>query len=1288
MKKISINYIIMLMVFLLLCSNALGNKTDILNWSKDYGYTFQSWEFNAENIENLHCPMNFVLDDKPISPGVPGMENDIEFLAPDSRVHGIINKYYDKNHPENGPKLLYALIPDGLLGTWTHYAPFGVYNRCGYYGGMSDTALVFMIPSDSTENKHKEVLVEYLIFASPDTISYNKYDNWFKVEAGRGFKKTDAAPIKKGIGAASIESIEITDTTNLYLIQKKLELLDEEGSENEFGAWHRVTAKFFFNDNPEKIYLKLYSFGFATMVDEVSITTKSIDEIPLEITSSGPGQNKTDVKVDSPVFVEFNFPLDKNNVNSNKPFKVVSENDNKEIQGEFIFKNADTKIIFTPHRHLRCDTTYKVIVQTGLQDKRTRSYNNSYSFSFTTEKYMPPELKITGMPDKISDDNFLKIEIKGTGIYGCQYRFDNGHLIGPLELEKDSNHIEVSNLYNGCHSIEIMVLDALMNWSTIETFNWEIKCPVTATRYFPKKFAKPNANVTVIFNQPMNRNSVQNAFNITPYVLGIFVWKNDFTVKFIPDGLLDLDTTYNIEITQKAKDHVDNFFEKTLFFSFEIFEGKRIVKCPVKADTYILFSGMGGGPGFPNGTLRDPAGDIGILKASGMPMSDSRILIKFDLSDFDGSEIKSRDIVKTDFHYYMLKETERSFRMALPPSDAGIPMYGIIYALSTKYYEYPLLRHPLHDLFWNEDEYGGKGYVNMKNKPGYVPGAPVILAVHTKGPNSEGAVEITDIMKGWTDGIYPNNGIELKDRDDRSYENHKFGDGYNWLIACSENTTGAPPYLLVELDAKLRVTIDQRSENNLPLVTDKKTLFTASYGNSNNYFWKLYRPLNDIEKHDGIDFEFTPYINYSNFDTGGFSNDFLVSYEPGLYRITVTDNGHESKGDSDTVFFQAPPVLSESSFEKKYYKPSDKLKKKADQLFPLFYNEAIGEDLEAIYAICENLVDKIGDTGKLKRIYTQGTKLVSRLLIGGENKISGAVTCIESRKIEIARAHLTEELDHLTDTQNLNFASDEELISDDDFLSEISDLVEDNTLYENLIGDDKYDDSSDDLTEEEKYVEDSFNADQQINESVYGKISIDLKDANGKKLCDLYIPLNGLRYYAGDVYIAVTDTKLPSYSNACTIKDFTIYTYNDGKLQVLDDKYIKKAEITLFFDPGIIHPDISGSDPFRDGEYFILSAQNPDVLYIAKRDFFTRKVAVEDIIDIDYEKGWIKFETDHLTCFDIAEPTMFVKIPYYLDHKKIGRGGEASDLCFIATSASSYDFMMSKVKKIISAFFK
>ncbi|MFH2066827.1 MAG: hypothetical protein ABIK15_16635 [Pseudomonadota bacterium] len=219
-------------------------------------------------------------------------------------------------------------------------------------------------------------------------------------------------------------------------------------------------------------------------------------------------------------------------------------------------------------------------------------------------------------------------------------------------------------------------------------------------------------------------------------------------------------------------------------------DSRQIITCPAAADTYVLFGGMGGGTGYPRGTsMGEPK-----LKAGAVSIVDARILLKFDLASLTGPGIAAEEVVAADLVYTM--RSGASGMDVGPPAPTGTAMYGFIHVLDTTSCEKS--RQTTEPFFWTEAVYGD-GYVNMDNKPWYPDGAPWMPACHAVGTDVAGRFDILPIVRGWLNGTWLNNGIELKDHDDCSDPESEYGDGYSWHIASREDPVHFP-YLEITVD--------------------------------------------------------------------------------------------------------------------------------------------------------------------------------------------------------------------------------------------------------------------------------------------------------------------------------------------------------------------------------------------------------------------------------------------------------------------------------------------------------
>jgi hypothetical protein len=942
---------ITLAVILILPSSAMAAP----DWSADPHYTHQSWEFNALNHGELNCPPEEGAPD-PLSPGIPGRDGDPP-LEPDALGEPVINPY-------GTPYLQKALPQDGDVGAWIYNAMAGPWMFCGQYGGMGDVALFFEIPNPGVlDGLHTEVLVQWTFYASgPD-------ESW-SCEIGRNYEEYPGE-------SDPLDRVLITESEGVFLISEEDERITDEIRPTQPTEWHRVTQVWRLGDVPSTLYAKISGMteGAAVMIDRVAVDTRCVEDVAApEVVDTEPDDSAVDVRVDTKVSITFTVPMD-----------AAATEDAFGIQpaanGFFAWTNLDKTMTFTPGtdsdpEYLAPEETYTVTLSSDARDAAGIHLEEAYGFTFTTEPYTAPDPVFEGVPEGTVDTDEAGITVGGAGVYRYAYKLDEGEWSEPAGLSED---ITLSGLSDGEHSLYIRLEDARMEWTDTDPLSWTVMAPPAVVRTVPEDGGSAPANTAIVvsFNEPMNEDSVRNAFEMEPQAGGVFSW-NGTEMTFLPDHGLTPDVTYQVTIRESAADAAGNRLPQDYSWSFTTYEGPATIACPVDADTYILFGGMGGGKGYPKG---DSSGRF-VAKAGAVTIVDARALFRFDLSGL--GNINAEEVVKAEFHYRMLDAGQGDMEMS-DPAPAGTPMYGFVHALNTTTYEYTeldregSLPHPTETLFWGENNMGGANYVDWKNKPGYVRGTPMIVVTHDNGPETNGSIDITEIVKGWVRGEYPNNGIEIKDHDDRSIPDDEWGDGYSWHIASHEASANAP-YLSVEVNAVERARITEKP-GALPVLAFGETLVLhAEGGDDSNYGWHVRAP------------DQTDITDEALSAATGDVTTFTAPAWAGLYEIVLS---HGSDGDSLFIGVEDPNA----------YVADEETQALSQELFPLFMGSELGSsEQEAVYHICREIVDDMGTSGMLGEV-TLIDADGERRRIGGTGKAYAARTSISIVE-DLSKAHV------------------------------------------------------------------------------------------------------------------------------------------------------------------------------------------------------------------------------------------------------------------------------------------
>lgn len=250
-------------------------------WQKNDGYTHQSWEFNSLNRNELHDSKNVVglsgedtnltildniddldnilanlLDPLPVSPGLPG--SNIDFLPPDAQIN-------PSDNPFGTAKLLYVFVPE--YGGGHHYDDSVFHLDC--YGGPGQSSLLFEIPVGENSCLSKDVWVQFTIFSnqSKKTLQSSRV-----VDVATGYQLTDQLRPYERI---KLVNKDMPDSgKKVYLTSFKVSALEEENS----GQWYKITAQLKVMGNASVIYVKTDATGPYTLVDSVTVDTKYSDQ--------------------------------------------------------------------------------------------------------------------------------------------------------------------------------------------------------------------------------------------------------------------------------------------------------------------------------------------------------------------------------------------------------------------------------------------------------------------------------------------------------------------------------------------------------------------------------------------------------------------------------------------------------------------------------------------------------------------------------------------------------------------------------------------------------------------------------------------------------------------------------------------------------------------------------------------------------------------------------------------------------------------------------------------------
>ena len=214
---------------------------------------------------------------------------------------------------------------------------------------------------------------------------------------------------------------------------------------------------------------------------------------------------------------------------------------------------------------LSSDMTYYFVVNST---DASNNSNESEEHNFTMAAVGPPELiscVITPTPPVVQGTN-VSIDCLFSERVGYEIRIENA--TGALTEEIGSGTATnpdpkwwntTTGTPAGIYIVNVTMdnstgLSSYNNTNTIEVTDASDTTAPTITDNSPTGTDVPvTTNVTVTFDEAMNKTSAEGALSIMPDVTGTFSWSGD-TMIFTPDSNLAYDTTYNITIGTDAKD--------------------------------------------------------------------------------------------------------------------------------------------------------------------------------------------------------------------------------------------------------------------------------------------------------------------------------------------------------------------------------------------------------------------------------------------------------------------------------------------------------------------------------------------------------------------------------------------------------------------------------------------------------------------------------------------------------------------------------------------------------------
>lgn len=319
--------------------------------------------------------------------------------------------------------------------------------------------------------------------------------------------------------------------------------------------------KFIISDSAEALdgtkLANQYSYQFKTISRPEVIAAELI-----------PDQGATNIATNSTIMIPFNREMNQSSVE--KAFILINEN-SEPIEGIF-FWNLN-RLEFKPHKPLSPGKTYKIFIGKSATDVFNNNIAEAFSSSFTTQPHARVFLKShfpENQASNISFDSSIILEFsdaiaKETLSFSVEPPVKGGY---STKWENNDKKVSIT-FYAGFNSgatYQFLVSDSIRDKYeqniikpepfnfTIEEYNYPRLIEILPANQSEK--ISPLTTITLLFDQPMNEESVISAleFEPEPDALIDYSWNSDSTKLIIEfSSFLEFAQTYVINLNRQAK---------------------------------------------------------------------------------------------------------------------------------------------------------------------------------------------------------------------------------------------------------------------------------------------------------------------------------------------------------------------------------------------------------------------------------------------------------------------------------------------------------------------------------------------------------------------------------------------------------------------------------------------------------------------------------------------------------------------------------------------------------------
>jgi parallel beta-helix repeat protein len=399
-------------------------------------------------------------------------------------------------------------------------------------------------------------------------------------------------PMDTKVNISFSESIERASIVDRIMIEPYVEILNLTWSNNDRnislelpylrnGTTYNFTIDAGITSYRAKVLQYPYHFRFTT-VDPFNGSRPFV---------RGHSPKGNSVIITTNVTITFNGPVWRPSLDSAISIKP-------DIPYELVLEN-ESRVILDPMENLSFDVNYTVNITTDVMNLIGNTMYFPYTFSFTTESDHYPPYVIDSFPTgdepfPVNTEMVIIVFNEAVNTTSVEKRFGiSPHSNGSIHWQ-DNNRTFVyqfkGNLsYNTSYtvSLDAGLTDLVGNptteiysfkFSTVEQITSEFDTqPPIIIDFFPDSSAPISIDtkmVIIMFNEPVNKTTVEERFSITPKIRGELKWKTlDQALYYNFNHSLLHDTTYSVKILPGYEDLNGNPNLELFEFSFKTVPG-------------------------------------------------------------------------------------------------------------------------------------------------------------------------------------------------------------------------------------------------------------------------------------------------------------------------------------------------------------------------------------------------------------------------------------------------------------------------------------------------------------------------------------------------------------------------------------------------------------------------------------------------------------------------------------------------------------------------------------------